>query len=563
MKRIFPVYLVMCLSISTGMTRLGVAQDAPEKPMICYAPGTPQHYATSITSRFAHVETSLTHTPGAFELYRLSNRWTTTATNGGGMGYGEPTVLTWSYLRDAHNVSIGSYAGDAASASVLEARLNAIYGSFAPWHAHFVSVFERWSALTGISYVYEPNDDGAAFPSAPGVLGVRGDIRIGGHPIDGNFGILAYNFFPNGGDMVIDTADSFYNDTSSDSRRLRNMLAHEHGHGLGLSHTCPINQTKLMEPFLTLNFDGPQFDDILGAQRGYGDVHETNESAGTGSDLGSLAAGSVTIVDQLSVNDDSDLFRFNVGTNRMVSVTIASPPVTPYFEGAQNADGTCPAGTLFDPATVQDLRLDLLDSDGETVLATANVAGVGEKEILANVRLPNHGGPFFVRIFGDTGDNIQAYELTLAVDTASVVTCDCNAPGAILGTAGDDVLVGTAGDDIICGFRGNDLLMGYEGNDCLSGGSGHDDLRGGSGNDILLGGAGNDILRGGNGRDIMIGGNGNDRLIGGYGHDVLKGGLGNDALRGEVGNDRLNGGVDNDTCDAGVAPGDSMSQCES
>ena len=45
--------------------------------MICYAPGTPQHYATSITSRFPHVETSLTHTPGAFELYRLSNRWTT------------------------------------------------------------------------------------------------------------------------------------------------------------------------------------------------------------------------------------------------------------------------------------------------------------------------------------------------------------------------------------------------------------------------------------------------------------------------------------------------------
>ena len=224
------------------------------------------------------------------------------------------------------------------------------------------------------------------------------------------------------------------------------------------------------------------------------------------------------MVEQLSVNDDSDLFRFNAGTNRMVSVSVVPPPVAPYFEGSQNANGTCPAGMLFDPANVQDLHLDLLDSDGETVLATANLAGVGETEVLTNVRLPNHGGPFFVRIFGDTGDNIQAYELTLAVDAASVVTCDCNAPGAILGTAGDDVLVGTAGDDIICGFRGNDLLMGYEGNDCL---------------------------------------------IGGYGHDVLKGGLGNDALRGEVGNDRLNGGVDNDTCDAGVAPGDSMSQCES
>jgi Ca2+-binding RTX toxin-like protein len=540
-----------------------MAQDAPEKPMICYAPGTHQTYATSITSRFAHAETSLASLPGVFELYRLSNRWTTTATDGAGLVYGEPIVLTWSYLRDAHNVSIGNYAGESAGPSVLEARLNAIYGNFASWHAHFVSVFERWSAVTGITYVYEPNDDGAAFPSAPGVLGVRGDIRIGGHPIDGNFGVLAYNFFPNSGDMIIDTADSFYNDTSDDSRRLRNVLAHEHGHGLGLSHTCPIDQTKLMEPYLTLDFDGPQFDDMLGAQRAYGDAHEANESAGAGSDLGFLQAGNVTLIDQLSVNDDSDLFRFNAGTNRMVSVSIVPPSVAPYFEGSQNADGTCTSGTLFDPANVQDLHLDLLDSDGETVLATANLVGVGETETLTNVRLPNHGGPFFVRIFGDTGDNIQAYELSLTVEAAPVATCDCNAPGAILGTAGDDVLAGTAGDDIICGLEGNDILMGYEGHDCLSGGSGHDDLRGGSGNDILLGGAGNDILRGGYGRDTLIGGSGNDLLMGGSGSDVLKGGLGNDTLQGEAGNDSLNGGADNDTCAAGSEPGDGVGLCES
>jgi hypothetical protein len=153
---------------------------------------------------------------------------------------------------------------------VLQARLNAIYGSFNQWHAHFVSVFQRWSELTGITYVYEPNDDGAPFPTSTGVRGVRGDIRIGGHLIDGNSGILAYNFYPNTGDMVIDTADSFYNDTSNNSLRLRNVIAHEHGHGLGLAHTCPIHQTKLMEPYLTLNFDGPQFDDTLGAARLWG-----------------------------------------------------------------------------------------------------------------------------------------------------------------------------------------------------------------------------------------------------------------------------------------------------
>ena len=59
------------------------------------------------------------------------------------------------------------------------------------------------------------------------------DMRMAGHPIDGNSGILAFNYFPNTGDMVIDTSDNFFATTTSNSLRLRNVLAHEHGHGLG------------------------------------------------------------------------------------------------------------------------------------------------------------------------------------------------------------------------------------------------------------------------------------------------------------------------------------------
>ena len=33
-------------------------------------------------------------------------------------------------------------------------------------------------------------------------------------------------------------------------RFLRNVVMHEHGHGLGFQHTCPANGTKLMEPFI-------------------------------------------------------------------------------------------------------------------------------------------------------------------------------------------------------------------------------------------------------------------------------------------------------------------------
>ena len=65
--------------------------------------------------------------------------------------------------------------------------------------------------------------------------------------------------------MVVDTSDSFFLQTREDSLRLRNVLAHELGHGVGLSHVRPVTQTKLLEPFATTAFDGPQHDDIGGA----------------------------------------------------------------------------------------------------------------------------------------------------------------------------------------------------------------------------------------------------------------------------------------------------------
>ncbi len=79
--------------------------------------------------------------------------------------------------------------------------------------------------------------------------------------------------------------------------------------------------------------------------------------------------------------------------------------------------------------------------------------------------------------------------------------CDCSAPNAILGTAGDDVLKGTSADDIICGLEGNDRLEGKGGRDCLEGGPGDDNLKGAKADDALHGGEGNDTCNGGKGKD--------------------------------------------------------------
>ena len=164
-----------------------------------------------------------------------------------------------------------------------------------PWFTYFQQSFDRWGQLGGMTYVYEPNDDGISLSSAAGSLGVRGDVRISGNFIDGASNVLAYNFFPNNGDMVLDTGDmGFFGTATQNYRRLRNTVMHEHGHGMGLNHVESNNAGFLMEPFLSTAFDGPQLDDIRGLHRGYGDKYEKNggnDTAATATDIGVFGDG--------------------------------------------------------------------------------------------------------------------------------------------------------------------------------------------------------------------------------------------------------------------------------
>ena len=65
---------------------------------------------------------------------------------------------------------------------------------------------------------------------------------------------------------------------SNSNRNLRNVLGHEHGHGLGMAHTCSSDALILMAPAVGSSFDGPRQDDIRGIQRHYGDPFEPNEA---------------------------------------------------------------------------------------------------------------------------------------------------------------------------------------------------------------------------------------------------------------------------------------------
>jgi hypothetical protein len=368
--------------------------------------------------------------PGAF-TFLDSARWSVTATDGSGLQRGDPTTITWGIVPDG--TTIPGFIGEPSAPSSLIAFLDSIRGAGPggadltqrPWFPIFQAVFDRWSALTGVTYVYEPADDGASFSNVvgavPGVLGVRADVRIGGHFIDGQSGsnVLAYNFFPNNGDMVIDTSNSaFYADTSLDSRRLRNTLAHEHGHGLGIEHVCPTSGTKLMEPFLSTAFDGPMEDDVLAGNRGYGDFAEKpdpNDTAGTAAWLGDLGSSGAASLSGLSADglSDVDYHAFGASAGARASVTV-TPTGTAYLSAAQRQNGSCPQGATFDALRQSDLALELRGVNGVTVLAASDSAGLGVAETVVQVPLPSTG-VYHVRVTGDV-DRAQMYRLDVSLE---------------------------------------------------------------------------------------------------------------------------------------------------
>ena len=201
-------FILLSTVLSPAAAGTAPASSSDRPPVLCFAPGTPDWYVQQAiaTASLKRVHHSLAGGSESEFQFPDGNRWYRTATDGSGLDQGDPTTLTWSVIPDG--TTIPGYAGEADAPSNLRAYLTGIYGDEATWLSILQQVFDRWGALSGVIYEYEPWDDGASFVSSEGSIGNRGDIRIGGHNIDGNSGILAYNFYPDVGDMVIDTGDS-------------------------------------------------------------------------------------------------------------------------------------------------------------------------------------------------------------------------------------------------------------------------------------------------------------------------------------------------------------------
>jgi len=384
-----------------------LADQGKELPAMCFAPGTEPELAYIIDKlldyQFVTEESS---------RYQQGPRWSSTATDGGGLGQGDPTVITYSFAPD------GAFVPDAGLGSGTSSTfqwLDGIYGSTGAWQQLFHQVFDRWEELTGVTYVWEQNDDGVSMSSFGGQIGVRGDVRIFSfnYPFDGDFGVLAYNFFPNNGDMAFDAFDSFYNNTSGNSLRFRNVAAHEHGHGLGMPHVCPANATKLMEPFVSTAYDGPQLDDTLNGIRNYGDILEPNDSIAQATDLGTMQSSDGTSIFNVGVDDntDDDFYKITVTQSTRFNFGVF-PDADEYLEGPQTQ--SCNGGSLKDYNSIQDLRITMFDSSGNQ-LAQANNNGFGEHEILIFDTVT--GGDYYFAVDGATNVNdVQRYSVDIGIE---------------------------------------------------------------------------------------------------------------------------------------------------
>ncbi|MBX3114571.1 MAG: pre-peptidase C-terminal domain-containing protein [Fimbriimonadaceae bacterium] len=369
----------------------------------------------------------------------IGNRWSGNTAYTPIQGYvqGAPLRLTWSIVPDGTSLSGGG-------TSNFIAQLDATFGSgpggndltLRPWFTHFQSSYNRWGELCGITMEYSSFDDGASQSNAnPGILGIRGDMRVGGRNIDGPSNVLAFNNFPNNGDMVVDTSDmALFGQPTNNFRFLRNVLMHELGHGYGCSHCESNNAAFLMEPFINTSFDGPQHHDILVMQRGYGDKYEKannelgNDTAINAIGLGSVAdgnpvsigngarsfvvAGTQTDFVSIDDNNDTDFFSFSISSAGIVSLTLEALGFA-YNVGPQN--GTQVA---YDTSMRSDLSLALFDATGTNMLGFSNSTGLGGDEFISSAL---NAGTYLARITGiDNPDSssldTQFYGLTISTE---------------------------------------------------------------------------------------------------------------------------------------------------
>lgn len=374
-----------------------------------------------------------------FARFQTHSYWMFTATDGA-VQQGVPMTITYSFVPDGTTIPSAGY-GDEGPSVLFEEFDNNFPGGRNAWKAAFAQAFNRWGELTNITYV-EVTDDGADWGEI-GELGARGDVRIAMKPLGTPLAVNYYPFY--GGDMILDSNDiaTFVNPLNN-FRTLRNTLMHEHGHGLGLMHNMPTDGTKLMEPFLNTNFDGPQEDDIRGAHFFYGDWAEWNDEFTNNEFLeptlsSASSVGTMIIeVDDVSIERDGATDWYGFGRNLNTAIAVRLEPVGTTYNQAPQDDPTDVTTVNARAARNLGFRLYRRMSPSTIhmeLLADVNVNEAGEAEYSAPVNYSYRFGYMLVEVYSDDGLNdVQRYKLIIS--NAAIAAPDQDTGGNTGGNTG-------------------------------------------------------------------------------------------------------------------------------
>lgn len=527
-------------------------------------------------------KTSFTVTDAAAQLGRSSNGWSGVL--------GTAATVTFAF-RDTAPGTMPSDTGGYSQFSSLQI-------------AATLLALAAWSDVANITF-QRVSDSGAYSNNA---------TILFGNYASGSDGAAAFAYLPgssvatsSSGDVWINSTLS-YNATPEILGYGQQVLLHEIGHALGLSHPAAYNasaggsityadsavyfedsrQYSVMSYFSETNTGGdyrtsggvrqyaaaPMLDDIAAAQRLYG----ANMTTRTGDTV--YGFNSTAVQPWFSASSALIFAVWDAGgTDTLDFSGYAMAQTIDLRQGAYSSVGGLIGNIAIGMGAVIENAIGGTGADAIRGNSAANrITGNGGNDTIDGglgidtVVFSGLRSAYTVTWSGQVGTVVGGGDTVTLTNVEFLAFSDTTiaaAPTGGLTVAGDatnETIMGTALGDTIGGLGGNDTINGLDGNDYLDGGSGNDNLNGGEGNDTLVGGLGNDAINGGNGWDIAdYAGAGAAVFVslasgtasGGAGSDTLtsieeiRGSAYNDTLTGDANANILRGGGGIDTLNGG------------